>query len=516
MRMDMDKIESDFIRAAMSDLPKNLRGRVAVIGGVLHVSEEQRGSMELDNLVAKLRRQNVLKLEWHKPDEFGRLFTQAYGDVSRDDNEIKKYAVELIARAHLEEASDIHITWYGPYAHVDFRIMGMLKHYETLHGDMVFRVIACIYQTLGTQTGATFTAGLRQDGRIANRDFLPDGVFSVRIHTEPIQCASAPDGQGVFMALRLLFDGAHARGSLESRLTALGFTPDQIAIVASMTERTGLNIISGPTGHGKTTFLSNVMVAMAEKWPERNHMSMEDPPEYPLDGVKQIMVSAVEILTDEERDAAYTAAIAGALRSDMDTGMVGEIRYRSAAQAAINAALTGHAIWTTVHATNALAIIPRFVEMGINLKSLCNPNVLSGLSYQRLIPKLCPECKRPLRENISTLPQPTFRRLTRLLDPAALDGVYVRGNGCDACRHRGVIGQTVAAEVIAMDWQLLQYLREDQAGQAYTYWLNDMHGLTHVAHALKLISEGMVDPYNAEERLGVNLDFDSTNNLRAS
>ena len=94
--------------------------------------------------------------------------------------------------------------------------------------------------------------------------------------------------------------------------------------------------------------------------------------------------------------------------------------------------------------------------------------------------------------------------------------MYVRGNGCDACRHRGVIGQTVAAEVIAMDWQLLQYLREDQAGQAYTYWLNDMHGLTHVAHALKLISEGMVDPYNAEERLGVNLDFDSTNNLRAS
>ena len=89
----MDKIESDFIRAAMSDLPKNLRGRVAVIGGVLHVSEEQRGSMELDNLVAKLRRQNVLKLEWHKPDEFGRLFTQAYGDVSRDDNEIKKYDV---------------------------------------------------------------------------------------------------------------------------------------------------------------------------------------------------------------------------------------------------------------------------------------------------------------------------------------------------------------------------------------------------------------------------------------
>ena len=505
-----------------SDLPAEVRGRVALSEGVLHISNELRGNMALDDalsrLRATLRQQNVLRWVWHTPQEFDRLF----GNAARireevGDNEVKDFALKLLVKAHEMEASDIHITNHGHYAQIDFRCLGMLQAYErSLSGEFAARVASVLYQTMGTQTGSSYTPSKRQDGRIANRDFLPDGVFSVRIHTEPIQSAAAKDGQGTFMALRLLYDATHATGTLDSRLTALGFLPEQIRIFEMLSERSGLVVISGPTGHGKTTLLSHTLEAMAEQWPQRNHMSIEDPPEYPLRGVKQIMVSSRELDSDEERDAAYTAAIAGAMRSDMDTGMVGEIRDRSAAQAAINAALTGHAIWTTVHATNALAIIPRFVEMGINLKSLCNPNVLSGLSYQRLIPKLCPECKRPLRENISTLPQPTFRRLTRLLDPAALDGVYVRGNGCDACRHRGVIGQTVAAEVIAMDWQLLQYLREDQAGQAYTYWLNDMHGLTHVAHALKLISEGMVDPYNAEERLGVNLDFDSTNNLRAS
>ena len=353
-----------------SDLPGEVRGRVALSEGVLHISNELRGNMLLDDalsrLRSRLRQQNVLRWDWHTPQEFDRL----YGNAARvrieevGDNEVKDFALKLLAKAHEMEASDIHITNHGHYAQIDFRCLGMLQAYErSLPGEFAARVASVLYQTMGTQTGSSYTPSKRQDGRIANRDFLPEGVFSIRIHTEPIQSAAAKDGQGTFMALRLLYDATHA------------------------------TVISGPTGHGKTTLLSHTLEAMAEQWPQRNHMSIEDPPEYPLRGVKQIMFSSRELESDEERDAAYTAAIAGAMRSDMDTGMIGEIRYRSAAQAAINAALTGHGIWTTIHASNALAIIPRFTELGIDRRSLCNPNVLSGLSYQRLLPRLCPRCK---------------------------------------------------------------------------------------------------------------------------
>lgn len=507
-----------------SDLPVEVRGRVALSEGVLHISNELRGNMALDDalsrLRSRLRQQNVLRWVWHTPQEFDRL----YGNATRvrieevGDNEVKDFALKLLVKAHEMEASDIHITNHGHYAQIDFRCLGMLQAYErSLPGEFAARVSSVLYQTMGTQTGSSYTPSKRQDGRIANRDFLPEGVFSVRIHTEPIQSAAAKDGQGTFMALRLLYDATHATGTLDSRLAALGFLPEQRGIFERLSERSGLVVISGPTGHGKTTLLSHTLEAMAEQWPQRNHMSIEDPPEYPLRGVKQIMVSSRELESDDERDAAYTAAIAGAMRSDMDTGMIGEIRYRSAAQAAINAALTGHGIWTTIHASNALAIIPRFTELGIDRRSLCNPNVLSGLSYQRLLPRLCPRCKVRLvdlseEEARKNLPMATIQRATRLADPGR---IYVRGEGCPECSHRGLKGQSVAAEVIDLDATLLHYLREDQHTAAYRYWKEEQHGITHVAHALKLIEDGEVDPYLAEIRLGVNLDHDTASNLLA-
>lgn len=495
--------------SAHVEIPDKLRGRVVITDGALHISKEQRGSMELDNYVARLRRRGIVHLIWHEAPEFDSFHKSVFAAQAKASNDTLQYALDLIAKAYAKGASDIHIVNYGPYAHIDFRCLGLLRSYETISGELAEGVISCIYQSLCTETDATYIKTERQDGRIANKNHLPAGVFSVRVHTEPIQSAASTDGRGSFMALRLLFDATNAVGTLEERLMALGFLPEQVAIFRALTERTGLSIVSGPTGHGKTTVLSHVMESMSEQFPERNYMSIEDPPEYPLRGVKQIMVSTKSDLTDEERDMAYTAAIAGAMRSDLDTGMVGEIRYRSAAQASINAALTGHGMWTTVHATNALAIIPRFAEMGISLKSLCNPNVLSGLSYQRLIPKLCPQCKVLLRDNPSAIPAPTLDRLRRRLG-AGISGVFVQGDGCPYCDNNGLKGQSVAAEVIATDRQLLHHLRNDDASKAYEYWIKDMGGITHVAAALKLIREGVVDPFLAEIRLGVTLDFDST------
>lgn len=106
----------------------------------------------------------------------------------------------------------------------------------------------------------------------------------------------------------------------------------------------------------------------------------------------------------------------------------------------------------------------------------------------------------------------TIQRASTLMDPGK---IYVRGEGCEECSHRGLKGQSVAAEVIDLDATLLHYLREDQHSAAYTYWKEEQHGITHVAHALKLIEDGEVDPYLAEIRLGVNLDHDTVSNRLA-
>ena len=269
----------------LSDMPTEVRGRVALSEGIFHISNELRGNMALDDalsrLRSRLRKENVLRWEWHTPQEFD----QRYGNSSRiriaevGDNEVKEFALKLLVKAHEMEATDIHITNYGHYAQIDFRCLGMLQAYErALPGEFAGRVASVLYQTMGTQTGSSYTPSRRQDGRIANRDYLPDKVFSTRLHTEAIQSAVSKDGQGAFMALRLLYDATHATGTLDSRLTAIGFLPEQRKIFERLSERSGLVVISGPTGHGKTTLLSHVMEAMAEQWPQRNHMSIEDPP----------------------------------------------------------------------------------------------------------------------------------------------------------------------------------------------------------------------------------------------
>lgn len=499
-------LDTPFSSSILENLHPSLKDRIVLLNGVLHWSVELKGNMELDSLVARLQRYGIHKYSSHKPEEFDKHYKmQIELSPIKSDNEVQAKAIELIHAAYKEGASDIHITNFGSYTLISFRSLGMVRYYTQLSGKIGSRVIQSIYQSLGQSGDATFTASKRQDARITDRDFLPPGVHSIRIHTEPIQSTHSADGKGSYLAMRLLFDATKAKGNLEERLASLGFTPDQQKTFRSLTQKTGLNIISGPTGHGKTTTLKQVMESMAEDMPQKNYMSIEDPPEYPLVGVKQILVST-QVSEEEKREEQYAAAIAGLMRSDLDTGMIGEIRYKSAAQASIEAALTGHGIWTTIHASNALAIVSRFREMGISLSSLCNQNVLSGLSYQRLIPLLCPDCKVLLtKKNYKTIPDDVYTRLERACNIAS-SNIHIQGEGCNKCSDRGLKGQTVVAEVIAVDHKLLQFLRDDDLFGAQKYWIKDCNGMTHVAHAINLIELGLIDPYLAEMRLGVTLD----------
>ncbi|MDR2893677.1 MAG: Flp pilus assembly complex ATPase component TadA [Deltaproteobacteria bacterium] len=507
---------------------KELRKNIFLKDGTLFISDAWKGESELIEFIGVARRRDgIFKTEYLSVENFQKSFARHNIDVSPDDeadnNDVRNYAIRLLKTAYEENASDIHIADYGTNGVIQFRCLGMLRLYENLPGTKTQVLMKILYDTFGQQQTTTgFTPRVRQDGRIAKREYLPEQVHSIRVHTEPLECAQADNGTGCLMLLRLLYDRTSATGTLDNRLTMLGYGPSDIERFRLLTERKGTVYIAGQTGHGKSTLLKHIMEAQVEESPEKSLQSIEDPPEYPLIGVKQIMVNPGDPIADPAaRSRLYIEAIAGAMRSDPDWLMIGEIRYPDAAVAAIDAALTGHSVWSTIHGGSALGILLRMVSLlnsahyAAPLEYLCDHNVTAGLIYQCLVPVLCPDCKQPLLETHrkdleyrqEVLPDNAFDRLRKTVNHS--EGVCIRGKGCKTCKNVGFVEQTVAAEVIATNQTLLNYVRNGSTLDAYSYWRNSMGGKTYIEDAISKIEAGILDPRMTELRLGVPLNFDS-------
>lgn len=521
----------------IGDLPEQIRARVALVHEALVCSEELRGNVALVNFIAHLKALGVEEFSFVPPSRFDAEFSRYASRSGIGENEIQQMAIDLIARGYEAGASDIHLANMGTHVRSRFRVLGMLRDDMEWDAEIGGRMMRTIYEHLGDSQDATsFDPHSRLDGRIINRDYLPQGLYAIRIHSEPIECDGAPNGKGTFMPLRLLHDSSGASGTLEERLAALGYTSSPVSLIADnegqirtaraqtelfrlLSSRTGIVFISGPTGSGKSTALAHCMEALIEERPGDNFLSIEDPPEKPIKGMYQIPVISKE---GDERGRAYTDAIAGTNRDDTDTVMIGEIRYAEAALATIEVALSGNAVWATIHAADALGIIQR---LDVQLRSIvaeplnvvCDPIVLSGMIFQRLVPRLCPHCKKPLRENRSGISDALLARLRRTMPEDTIfggtagEGIFLRGEGCDFCResgHPGLYKQTVVAEVIAADAWLLGLLRQRNFVEARNYWLSELEGMSYLEHARHLIATGIIGPAMTEEMLAMPIDAD--------
>jgi len=507
------------------NVPKELQNKVAIKDGVLHISEDLLSHPHLrsniGSFIMKVRRHGVRRCLYHPPGDFDKNYSADALRARTGGNALQNYAIKLIETAYQKRVSDIHIVNMGTYASIKMRTLGLLAEYEQLDADTGDKLVHLIYNTFG-QVNENFSALKRLDGRIVDPAYLPHRVHSVRIHTEPIQSNSREAGS--LMALRLLYDSTQASGTLDDRMSRLGFNQYQIETMHSLCKRGGLSLISGPTGHGKSTVLKHIMESMVENMPQKSYFSVEDPPEYPIRGICQIQVGADKGGNDTDshlaRSLAYADAIAGAMRSDPDIIMIGEIRYAESAVAAIDAALTGHGVWATMHASDAFAIVTRLesllrqAHVDNPLDAICDSSVLTGLCYQRLIPVLCPKCKKALlslseKEREMTVPRDLFNRIQTVLG-AKLDQIYVRGDGCEHCKFDGNIGLTVAAEVVELDHEMLKHLRASNKLLARKIWKRKPGSISYVEHALEKIGAGLVDPADAETRLGVPLDYSQT------
>lgn len=281
---------------------------------------------------------------------------------------------------------------------------------------------------------------------VAETRIPQDGRFRASIRGQPLdfRVSVMPSSIGEDVVLRLL-DKSHLRGSrAEITLESLGFDArmqQRLLAVAAMPH--GMLLVTGPTGSGKTTTLYALLAQTRSKG--EKVVTIEDPVEYELDGVLQVPVN-------ERKGLTFAKGLRSILRHDPDRILVGEIRDAETAEIAVQAALTGHQVYTTVHANNAFDVISRFIHLHVDLFGFASS--INAVLAQRLVRVNCPDCSESLE-----MSQRDCGIVTRLLGedhPVELRA----GRGCAACRGTGFAGRTVISEMLPFNDELRQLIAQ--------------------------------------------------------
>src|SRR6202790_4990781 len=309
----------------------------------------------------------------------------------------------LLSQAVKDRASDIHIEAFERDLVVRFRVDGML--FDVLTPQKRFH--AAIASRIKVMSGLNIAEKrLPQDGRIRLR--IAGRDIDIRVST-------IPTAYGERIVLRLL---DRAQALVDVNLDRLGFSGDNLPKIERLIHQShGIILATGPTGSGKTTTLYACLSRINS--PEKNIITIEDPIEYQLHGVGQMQVSPKIELT-------FANGLRSILRQDPDVIMVGEIRDSETAEIAIQAALTGHLVFSTLHTNDSFGAVTRLVDMGIE-PFLVSSSILAVLA-QRLVRKLCPDCREPYKASET--------ELARIgLKSNDLRGPIYRPAGCPNCRN---------------------------------------------------------------------------------
>ncbi|NHN87700.1 type II secretion system protein GspE [Acetobacter sp. LMG 1627] len=320
---------------------------------------------------------------------------------------------QTIFRAVETRASDIHIEPFEDRLLVRYRYDGVLHEVDSQSPRVTPALISRIKIMAKLDIAER---RLPQDGRIK---------LAVRGHEIDFRVSTVPSLHGEIAVLRVL-----DRTTVSFDYSRLGLAPGIIdAFRAALELPNGIVLVTGPTGSGKTTTLYTGLSGINST--DRNVMTVEDPIEYQLGGINQIQVRPAIGLT-------FASLLRAILRQDPDVIMVGEIRDLETAQIAVQAALTGHLVLSTLHTNSAAAAVTRLRDMG--LEDYLLTAVLRGILAQRLVRKLCPSCRRP------EIVQPELARKLEL-DPGREHTLW-HATGCSECRHTGYRGRSAIAEFL--------------------------------------------------------------------
>lgn len=347
--------------------------------------------------------------------------------IERTASPIVRFVDAAIYDAWKARASDIHFECNREGVKVKVRLDGVLVPTSELPDQQRAEEVISRIKVLAQLD-------------IAERRIPQDGRFRILLGTHELdfRVSIMPSIFGEDAVVRLLDKSQLRDGAQGISLTSLGLDPDAIDRIRRLAKRPhGMLLVTGPTGSGKTTTL---YAAISEiQTGQEKIITIEDPVEYELAGVLQIPVN-------EKKGMTFSQGLRSILRHDPDKILVGEIRDGETAQIAVQAALTGHLVFTTVHANSVFDVISRFVHMNVDLYSLMS--ALTGVVAQRLIRVNCPVCKKdePISQELRT------RLVAANIDPAQVQ--HQRGQGCDHCRHTGFKGRHAIAEVLPFDDKL--------------------------------------------------------------
>ncbi len=482
-----------------------------------YILKDLRGSPDIYVILSNLKKDGVKSYKFVDYEELMQLKNEI-GSIAEEEEEIGKEEftssdvlnefASIIKRAVQERVSDIHIKTDNKRGEVYIRKNGMLVHMASYGKEFTNSMMRAFYQNLAVSE-SNYVETEYQVAQFKREDInidIPPEILSIRVQR-------GPKLNGQFMVLRLLYADtkrAEVAPSGEEERLALGIkmltdygylTRQAREIVKVARQSAGIGIVAGPTGSGKSTALKTILEFQHIIYPWKAIYTIEDPPEYPIRGAVQLPVMG------KDRGGKFAQALKVCMRSDPDIIMVGEVRDPETADLAVNASLTGHQVWTTVHAVHSFAVFPRLEGLGIPSDKLIETGVLKLVIAQRLLPKLC-ECKLKI----------TDEKVKRRVDSDVLttvkawaDSVYVKNpEGCSKCKGTGVAGRVVVAEVLPVTSHILEEIKKRGSGPVYEEWKKE--NVDMLKHGLARVLAGEVDPLDLIAYVG---DFTQDDMRRA-
>jgi len=369
--------------------------------------------------------------------------TEDVFDVDEDESEkLKELASEapviklvnnFFAKAIKARVSDIHYESYKDGIKVRFRVDGKLQLIESIPLNMKLAVIARLKLISKMNISEN---RLPQDGRITLK--ISGEEFDVR-------SSSVPTAFGESFVLRLL-----GKQAISYSLEGLDFFQDSMALLKKIAKKpNGIFLTTGPTGSGKTTTLYSLLNELHTE--DTKIITVEDPVEYELHGISQIQVRP-------DIGFNFSNALRSILRQDPDIIMIGEIRDLETAQIAVQAALTGHLVISTLHTNSALGAITRLLDMGVDYFLL--KSSIIGLMAQRLVRKNCPHCKVPMEISKEDREKYEIDRLLEKYSFVKPDFSYSKG--CEHCNGSGFLGRLPISEVAEFDENIQKMFENDK------------------------------------------------------
>lgn len=379
---------------------------------------------------------NAIINTYKTEQDFGEVVDSVGGaedvEVSESDESdtggVKSPVVKMIDSLLMESvrqrANDIHIEPQEDGVRIRYRIDGVLKEVT--------------YAPKKMQSGMISRLKILSGMDIAERRVPQDGRFGLRVDGKPVdfRVASLPTVHGEKIVLRLL-----EKENILMEIEELGMDKDSIKLFKeSFTKPYGAILVTGPTGCGKTTTLYgalNILNAI-----EKNLITVEDPVEYKLDGVNQVQINVRAGMT-------FAAGLRSILRNDPDIVMIGEIRDRETAQIAVESALTGHLVLSTLHTNDAVMTLTRLIEMGV--EPFLIASAVDCIVAQRLARRLCPHCKEEYEA-----PKEIFENARIKLPDSGIR--IFKAVGCKRCGNTGYRGRVGVFELLRMDENIERYI----------------------------------------------------------